>query len=170
MFAAGVQVDRAAVEHRQAPGNVEAAHGDRNPSGCEWPCNVERAGILVGLNADKRDKPEIVVLPEAGEQRGHVDPGVRLINHFDVDGDVRPKHLPLGAIVRNCINGSERIRWDHRPPPANHVAIIAVMRRFYQHERENTGSRIHANAYSAATDATVGWTKMRVSQLVSAAS
>ena len=87
---AGIEIDRAAVQHRQAPGNVEAAHGDGNPGRAERPRDVERAGILVRLNADERDKPEIAVPPEAGEQRRHVDARVRLVDHFDVDGDVRP--------------------------------------------------------------------------------
>ena len=81
-----------------------------------------------------------------------------------------PRTCRLAQSSAIAINGGQRVRRDHRPPPANHVAIIAVMGRLYQHKRENTGSRIHANAYSAATDATVGWTKTRVSQLVSAAS
>ena len=115
---------------------MEAAHGNGNSGGLERSCNVEGAGILVRLNTNKRDKPEVAVAPEAGEQRRHVDARVRLVDHFNVDGDVRPKNLPLGAIGRNCVHGSERIRGDHRAPPADHVSVIVVVRRLDQNELE----------------------------------
>ena len=58
---------------------------------------------------------------------GYVDVGVRLVDHRDVDGDVRPKNLPLGAIRGNAVNGGERIRGDHRAPPADHISVVVVM-------------------------------------------
>ena len=93
-------------------------------------------GILVRLNADERDESEIAVAPKAGEERRHVDARVGLVDHLDVDGDVRPEHPPLGAIGRDAVDGGERIRRDHRPPPADDVAVVVVVRRLDQDELE----------------------------------
>ncbi len=135
-FPAGVELDRVPIQHRQAPRNVKSADGNGNSSRPERSGNVESAGILVRLNTDKRDKPEVAVAPEPGEQPPHIDARVRLVDHFDVDGDVRPKDLPLGAIGGDCIHGSERIRGDHRAPPADHVSVVVVVRRLDQNQLE----------------------------------
>ena len=58
---------------------------------------------------------------------GDVDTRIRLVDHFDIDGDVGPENLPLGAIGRNAVNGGERIRRNHRPPPTDDVSILVVM-------------------------------------------
>ena len=133
---AGVEIDRAPVQHRQAARDVEAAHGDRDAGLAERPRDVEGARILVRLDADQRDKPEIAVPPKAGEQRRHVDAGVGLVDRLDVDGDVRPKDLPLGAVGRDAVDGGERIRRNHRAPPADHIAVVVVVRRLDQDELE----------------------------------
>jgi hypothetical protein len=65
--------------------------------------------------------------PKTGEKRGDVDAGVRLVGHRDVDGDVRPQNLPLCAIRGNAVNCGERIRGDHRAPPADHISVVVVM-------------------------------------------
>jgi hypothetical protein len=108
---------------------MEASHGDEDSSFPERSCDVESAGILVRLNADERDNPDIAATPKAGEESGHVDARIRLVDRLDVDGNVRPKNPPLGAIGRNSVKGGERIRGNHRAPPADHVSIIVVVRR-----------------------------------------
>jgi hypothetical protein len=115
---------------------VKSADGNGNPSRLERSGNVEGAGILVRLNTNKRDKPEVGVAPEPGEQPPHIETRVRLVDYFNVDGDVRPKDLPLGAIGGDCIHGSERIRGDHRAPPADHVSVVVVVRRLDQDQLE----------------------------------
>jgi hypothetical protein len=64
---------------------------------------------------------------EAGEERGHVDARVGFVDRLDVDGDIRSEHEPLGTICCNCVDGSKRVRRDHRPPPANYVSIVIVV-------------------------------------------
>ena len=115
---------------------METADGDRDSGLPERSRDVEGARILVRLDADERDQPEIAVTSKTGEKRGYVDARVRLVDHLDVDGDVRPENLPLGAIGRNAVDGGERIRGDHRAPPADHVAVVVVMRRLDQDELE----------------------------------
>ena len=133
---AGIELDRLPVEHRQASGDVEAAHRDRDAGIAERAGDVERARILVRLDADQRDQAEIAVAPEPREQRRDVDPGVGLVDDRDVDVDVRSEHLAFGAIGRNAIDGRERIGRDHRAPPADHIAVFVVVRRLDQDELE----------------------------------
>ena len=82
--------------------------------------------------------PKLPMSPKTGEKRRDVDPRVGLVDRRDVDGDIRPQHLPLGAIGGDAIDGGERIRRDHRPPPADHVSVVVVVRRLDQNELEAT--------------------------------
>ena len=115
------------VQHRQTTRYVETAHGNLDPGLAERSSDVQRPRVLVRLDADESDQPEIVVAPKTGEERGYVDVGVRLVDHRDVDGDVRPENLPLGAIRGNAVYGGERIRGDHCAPPADHISVVIVM-------------------------------------------
>jgi hypothetical protein len=74
------------------------------------------------------------VAPKAGNECRHADTRVGLVDGFDIDGNAGSKDLPLRAVGGNCLDGSERIRGDHRAPPANHVSIIAVVRGLDQDE------------------------------------
>ena len=106
---------------------METTHGNLDPGLAERSGDVEGARVLVRLDADESDQSEIAVAPKTGEKRGYVDVGVRLVDHRDVDGDVRPKNLPLSAIRGNAVNGGERIRRNHRAPPADHISVVVVM-------------------------------------------
>jgi hypothetical protein len=97
-------------------------------------CDVKRPRILVRLNADEGDKPVITVAPEAGEQRGHVDSRIGLVNDIDGDVHVRTEHLALDAIGCNAVHRGERVRGNHRAPPTDDVAVIVIVRRLDQDE------------------------------------
>ena len=71
---------------------------------------------------------------EAGEERRHVDARVGFVNRLDVDGDIRSEHEPLGTISCNCVDGGKRVRRDHRPPPANYISVVIVVRWLDQNE------------------------------------
>ncbi len=107
-----------------------------NSGSPERPRNVEGARILVRLDTDQRNHAETTVTPQTGDECRHIDAGVRLVDHLDVDVDVRTEDAPLRAIRRNAVDGGERIRRNHRAPPPDHVAIVVVMRRLDQHEEE----------------------------------
>jgi hypothetical protein len=82
---------------------VEAAdhNGDAGlPQGAR---DVERAGILVRLDPDQRNKPEVIVTTQPGEQGRHVDTSIRFIDRFDFNRDFRPKDLPFRTISRNAV-------------------------------------------------------------------
>ena len=54
----------------------------------------------------------------------------------DVDGDIRSEHEPLGTICCNCVDGGKRVRRDHRPPPANYISVVIVVRWLDQQQRK----------------------------------
>ena len=133
---ARIEADRATVQHREASRHVEPSDGNGHSSLPEAARDVEGTGILVRLHADERHKPEITVTAKAGDEPWDIHARVRLVHHLDVDGHVRSKDLPLGAIGRNAVYGRERVRGEHRAPPADHVSVVVVMRRLDQHELE----------------------------------
>ena len=108
--ATSIEIDRTAIQHRQASRYMEAAQGDLYPSLAERSCDIESARILVRLDTGQRDEAEITVRSEAGEERRHVDARVGLVDHLDVDGDVRSEYLPLGAICCDSVDGGKRVR------------------------------------------------------------
>ena len=92
------------VQHGDAARHVEAADGDRNPGLPQRAGDVERAWILVRLHADQRDEPEIVVAPQARDDRRHVDAGVGFVDRIDIELDIRSQHPPLGAVDRAAVH------------------------------------------------------------------
>ena len=117
---------------------MKAAHRHRNTGPSKWPRNIQSARILIGLDAHQSDQSKIVILPEVLKERRNIDPGVGLIDHCHIDVDIRPQHLALGAIDGNTIDGRKRVGRYHRPPPANDISVIIVMRWFDEDEPENT--------------------------------
>ena len=126
-FATGVEPDRVTVQHGQASRDMEAAHGDRQSGVAERPGDVERARILVGLNADQRDHSEIAVRAKFRQKGGNVDPRIGLVDRHDVDGDFGPEHPAIRTVGGDAIERGERIRRDHRSPPADDIAVVVVM-------------------------------------------
>jgi hypothetical protein len=53
-----------------------------------------------------------------------------------IDRNVRAKYPSVGTIGRNGVNGGQRIRGAHRPPPTDDVSVVVVMRRLYQDQLE----------------------------------
>ncbi len=98
------------VEHGQHAGDVEAANDDRNAGCAQRFGDVKRAGILVGLHANKADETEIAVRSHLGDDA--IDPHARvgLIDGDDVDIDIGPENLAQRAVVDEAIDARERIR------------------------------------------------------------
>jgi hypothetical protein len=106
---------------------MEAADDDRDSCFPKRSCDVKGAGILVRLNTDEPNHAEIIVTPNAGDERRHVNARVGLVDSHNIDGDVRSKNLAVSAIGRNTVYGGKRIRGNHRSPPADHISIVIVM-------------------------------------------
>jgi hypothetical protein len=50
--AASVEIDRMAIQHREASRHMEAAHGNLDSVVAERSCNIEGARVLVRLDTD----------------------------------------------------------------------------------------------------------------------
>jgi hypothetical protein len=98
--------------------------------GAEGPGNVEGPRVLVRLDAYQSDHSEIVVTSKSCQKRRKVDARICLVDRHYVDGDVGSEHLAIRAV--SCIESGERIGGNHRSPPADHISIVIVMRRFDQ--------------------------------------
>ena len=61
-----VEIDRMAIQHPQTSRHMEAAHGDLDPGVAERSCNIESTRILVRLDTDQPDEPEVTMRSEAG--------------------------------------------------------------------------------------------------------
>ena len=118
---------------------MEAADDDWNFRLPKRSRDIKGARVLVRLNTDEPNKAEITVTPDASKERRHVDTGVRLIDRLNVN--FGPKDSPLRAVGSDTVDGSERIRGDHRAPPADHVSVVVVMGRFDQDKLESPGGR-----------------------------
>jgi hypothetical protein len=115
---------------------MEAAYRDRDAGHSERSRDVERARVLIGLHADKHNQAKTGVPLKAADERTQVNVCIGLVDNRDVDPDIWPEHLPLSAIGRNTIQSCERIRRYHRTPPTDHIAIVVIVRRFYENELE----------------------------------
>src|SRR5580704_9049042 len=97
---------------------------------------MQRARILVRLHADQADKTEITVGAHLGDDALDAHPGIGLVDGDDVDIDIGAEHLALRAIVDQAVHRRQRIRRHRRAEPADHIAVVVVMRRFYQDHAE----------------------------------
>ena len=88
---------------------METTHCYSDASASERSCNVKCARVLVRLNADKRNTPEVAVTSEAREERWDIDACVRFIDDLDVNINVGTQHTPFGAIRCDAVNSGQRI-------------------------------------------------------------
>ena len=124
-----------AVEHRHRPGDMEPADADRDAARPQRPGEIERTGKLVGLNADQHDHAGAGILDHAGQAIG-ADAGIGLVKGVDVDRDVIAEHAAGGAILRQPVERRQRVRWYGGSKPLDDVAVVIVMRRLDQQQRE----------------------------------
>ena len=97
--------------------------------------DVERARKLIRLNADQRDhsadRPRMRF-----EIAGNVDDRVALVVDLDLDIDVGAENARLGAFGEQAVDAGEAVRGDRRAPPLDDIAVVVVMRRLDQNDRE----------------------------------
>src|SRR5262249_41129211 len=65
-----------------------------------------------------------------------VDVRIGLVDHDDVDIDIRTEHALPGAVAREPVDRCQRIRRDQRAPPADNVPVIVIVRRLDQNQLE----------------------------------
>ena len=134
---------------------MKAANDDGDAGLAERPRDIERARILVGLHADQPDHAEAIGLAEPAQELWDVDAGVGLVDDIDLDVDIRPEHLALGAIERHAVQRGERVGRDQPAPPANDIAVVMVMRRLDQHDMEATTTHLQYSDPTSPPDLSV---------------
>ena len=115
---------------------MKTADSDLDAGRAQRPRDIESAGILVRLHTNQADQTEIAARSKKRQESRDVDAAVGLIDHFDVNGDVRTEHLTLRAIHRYAVECCEGIGRYQRPPPPYDVPIVIVVGRFDQNELE----------------------------------
>lgn len=71
---------------------------------------------------------------KARYQRWNADARIRLVDGFDVDGDVSTGHATLGAVRGYAMHGRQRVGGYDRSPPADDISVVVIVRRFDQDE------------------------------------
>ena len=120
------------LQHRQAPGDVEAADHHLDARRAQRPGDIDRAGEFVGLHADDADQPEPAMRGDAAHQLLRHDAGVGLVDGNDVDRQIGAEHAALGGAVGQAEHRGKRIRRHGRAQPLHDVTVGVVMRRFDQ--------------------------------------
>ena len=113
---------------------MEAADGDCHAALAKLAANVERPRKLIRLNADQRD--ESAVGQNALGNARDVDDRVALVVGFDLDVGVGSEGALFGAFRQQSMDAGQAVRGNGRPPPLDDVAVIVVMRRLDQNDRE----------------------------------
>src|SRR5581483_7544012 len=67
---------------------------------------------------------------EAPDEFPNIDAGIGFVDDVDVDLDVLTQGAALCRIDRQPVHRGKRIRWDQRPPPADDIAVVVIMRGF----------------------------------------
>ena len=108
-------------------------HGDaRRP---ELARKIKGARKLVRLNPDEPDKSAARSLYPPG-RRLDVDDRVALVTGFDLDVDVGAESPLLGASGQEPVDAGKAVRRDGGEAPLDDIAVIVVMRRLDQNDRE----------------------------------
>jgi hypothetical protein len=117
--------------------------------------DVECTGILIGLDANKRDKAKITIARKPLQQFRHVDPRVEFVNCLDIDFNVGAKRGLRDTIQGNSVNACQRIRWNERAPPPYNVSVLAIMGRLDEKKlkssRQGLSNLRHANKSKKST-------------------
>ena len=69
--------------------------------------------------------------------RVRLDARVGFVEGADFDFDIVAKHAALFAIERQAVEHSQRIRRNGGTEPLDDIAIVVVVRRLDQHQRES---------------------------------
>ena len=121
-------------QHRQATGYVKPANANLHAGRAQFACDIHGARKLIGLHAYQRDQ----TAPTAQLPRNalRADARIGLIESRDFDLDVVAEHAPLLAIERQPIHHRQRVRRNGGTQPLDDVAVVVVVRRLDQHQRE----------------------------------
>ena len=105
---------------------MKPADAHVNPAFAEWLREIEGVRELIRLHSDQHHHARARLFDHA-RQAFRPDPGVRLIKRMNLDRDIFPEDVALGAIACEAENGRERIGRNRGAKPLNHIPVIVVM-------------------------------------------
>ena len=135
-----LQFRRHLRQHGEAARDVEAAdrHLARRAARRRRAMSMAR-GKLVGLHADQADQPEAAAAAMSRAMRSGRMRVLVSSSGDDVDVDIVAEHAAAAAIERQAVQHGQRVRRNRRAQPLDDIAVIVVMRRLDQVEREPSG-------------------------------
>ena len=83
-----------------------------------------------------RKAPAMLVRPDAR---------VRLVDGRDLDVDVVAEHAALFAFERQSVQHGQRVRGNGRAQPLDDVAVVVVVRRLDENQREAFRCLLHSH-------------------------
>src|SRR5271165_5697243 len=110
---------RQLLQHRHAAADMEAADGDRDALCAKLARDRHGARKLVGLDPGQTDEARVPGLIDAPCYTLDRDLDVHLVVGVDLDRDVFAERLAAGAVCRDGVDASHRIRWNPGSPPLN---------------------------------------------------
>src|SRR5258706_715762 len=105
---------------------MESADHHRQLGGAELPGDIDGAGKLIGLDADKADEAAARGL-DAADGALDVDDRVALVIGLDVDIDIRSQRLLLGADRQDAAYTRQAVGGNGRAMPLDHISLVIVM-------------------------------------------
>jgi hypothetical protein len=96
--------------------------------------DIERAGKLVGLHANEDNHAALAA--KRPDDAVRADAGVVFIDGLDAYIDVGAEDAAVGAIEHEAVHDGEGVRGNGRAEPLDDVAVVVVVRRLDEDERE----------------------------------
>ena len=113
---------------------MESADADLQALGAELPGEVDRARILVRLDADEPDQRSPAPALEIANDLARHDAAVGLVVGLDGEIDAGPQHLPTAGVLGEAVHARERVGRHDRAEPLNRIALVVVMGRLDENE------------------------------------
>ena len=124
-------------QHGDAARNVEATDRNRQACGTELAGEVECARVLVRLDTDQTNHRSPALCLQVTNNALWPRPLVGLVACFDFEMDAGAQQVSLSRVISERIHTSECIGRHDRAEPLDRVAVIVVMGRLDEDERES---------------------------------
>ena len=147
-----LEIDRQRRQHGDATAHMKAADDHRHAESAKLPPEIERARILIRLNADQAD--HAAAGGADAPRRGlDIDDGVALVASFDLDVHIGTENAIARALFDQAVGTRQTVRRQRRAQPLNDVAVVIVVRRLDQNDPEGAhGQSITPNALLSDDD------------------
>ena len=99
----------------------------RHAERAELPPEIERARILIRLNADQADHAAAGGVDASHRGLG-VDDGVALVAGFDLDVHVGTENAIARALFDQPVGARQTVRRQRRAQPLNDIAVVVLVR------------------------------------------